>query len=92
MTQAAERSIDRAFVTRQTVIRRAMLEKLYALAVLDDVRAEGFERDLTHTLGHAPDECEFALKYLTGMGYVQCSGITCRITPKGIEQFEQELQ
>jgi len=92
MTQAAERPIDRAFVTRQHIIRRAMLHTLYALAARDDVRAQGYERDLTHTLGHAPDECVFALNYLTGMGYVQCSGLTCRITPKGIEQFEQELQ
>jgi len=83
--------IDRAFITRQSVIRRAMLDKLYALAVLNDVRAEGYERDLTHTLGHAPDECVFALKYLTGLGYIQCSGLTCRITPQGIDYFEREL-
>jgi len=92
MTQAAERIIDRAFVTRQTVIRRAMLEKLYALAVLDDVRIEDYERDLTRALGHAPDECDFALRFLIATGCVQCIGTECRITPKGIEQFEQELQ
>jgi len=86
------RVIDRAFVTRQHVIRRAMLEKLYGLAVLDDLSVQGFERDLTHALGHAPDECVFALKYLTGMGYVRCSGTECRITARGIEHFEGELQ
>jgi len=31
MTQISERVIDRAFVTRQHIIRRALLEKLYAL-------------------------------------------------------------
>jgi len=84
--------IDRAFVTRQQVIRRAMLHELYALAVQNDPRAEGFERDLTHALGHAPDECVFALKHLVGLGYVQCSATTCRITAPGIEHFERELQ
>jgi len=92
MTQISERVIDRAFVTRQHIIRRAMLEKLYALAVLDDLRVEGYERDLTHALGHAPDECAFALRFLLGMGYVQKSGVTCRITAHGIEHFEKELQ
>jgi len=92
MTAAPERVIDRAFVVRQHIIRARMLEKLYALAVLDDLRVEGYERDLTHALGHAPDECAFALRFLTGMGYVARSRLTCRITPQGIEHFEKELQ
>jgi len=92
MRQETQRVIDRAFIARQHLIRRTMLEKLYALAVLDDVRVQGYDRDLTHALGHAPDECEFALKFLTDIGYVQRSGFECRITARGIEHFERERQ
>jgi len=92
MTASPERVIDRAFVTRQQIIRRAMLHELYALAVRDDPRVPGFTRDLTHALGHAPDECQFALKVLIGLGYVRQSALQCSITPQGIEYFEREWQ
>jgi len=92
MTAVPERVIDRAFVVRQHIIRRVLLEKLYALAVRGDWRVLCHEHDLTHTLGHAPDECNFALSYLAGMGYVQRGRYECCITVHGIEHFEKELQ
>jgi len=91
MSKVTDR-IDRAFIKRQHIIRRAMLHELYALRFEDDPRLEGFERDLTHALGHAPDECAFALKFLDAIGHIQCRGVTCEITPQGMQAFEKEFQ
>jgi len=91
MTQATD-CIDRAFVTRQHIIRHAMLAELYARRLRDDLRQEGFERDLTHALGHAPDECKFALRFLLEIGHVQRGGLAYRITAQGMQHFEKEFQ
>ncbi len=78
---------DRAFIVRQQVIRRAILGTLY---VLRREKKNGYYRDLTHTLGHAPEECEFALDYLNEAGLVSRQFIHCRITAQGITHFESE--
>lgn len=78
---------DRDFITRQQVIRRAILAALY------DKRRQGqsgYSRDLTHALGHAPAECEFALDYLVEAGRVKRESIHCRITAQGMGHFEAE--
>jgi len=80
---------DRAFIERQQVIRSELLTALYLLRTQGD---DAFVRNLTHTLGFAPDECRFALSYLIEKQLVERAGIYCRITAKGIADFEQELQ
>jgi len=80
---------DRAFIDRQQVIRHDMLAALYALR---RQKKGGFMRQLTHTLGHDPDECEFALDYLVEAGCIKRESVHCRLTAQGIERFEREWQ
>jgi len=89
MTQAAERLIDRTFVTRQHIIRRELL------AVFYEARKQNRWPDmycLIRTLGFDPDECRFALDYLLETARIRTTGVACQITATGIEYFEQELQ
>jgi len=78
---------DNAFIERQRVIRSELLAALYVLRTQGN---DAFVRNLTHTLGFAPDECRFALGYLVEKQLVERTGIYCRITAKGIADFEQE--
>ncbi|HFT8585393.1 TPA: hypothetical protein ACGSTF_004696 [Pseudomonas aeruginosa] len=82
---------DRAFIDRQRVIRHAMLAELYAKRQSARVGHGGYCRDLTHALGHDPQECEFALGYLVEAGWIHRESIHCRITALGMERYEQEV-
>lgn len=77
---------ERDFISRQQVIRQAMLGALYEKRKAGQ---SGFSRDLTHTLGHDPQECVFALEFLVEMGLIRHESIHCRITAQGITYFEQ---
>jgi len=78
---------ERAFIDRQQVIRRDMLAALYELR---RQKKGGFVRQLTHTLGHEPNECVFALGYLIDAGCVKRQNAELRLTASGIERFERE--
>ena len=79
---------DRDFITRQQVIRQAILDALYEKRKANQ---SGYQRDLTHALGHDPEECVFALDVLVEAGFVRRESIHCRITAQGITHFEKEL-
>ncbi|MDD0973807.1 hypothetical protein [Pseudomonas fontis] len=81
---------DHAFINRQHVIRHAMLAELYSKCQISRIGAGGYSRDLTHTLGHDPQECEFALGYLVEAGLVIRESVHCRITALGMEKYEAE--
>lgn len=77
---------NKDYIVRQQVIRRAMLAALYEKR---QIGQGGYVRDLTHALGHAPEECTFALDYLVEAGLVRRESIHCRITAQGVAQYEQ---
>lgn len=79
---------DHEFIQRQSVIRHAILERLYCLRRAKKI---GYFRDLTHALGHDPAECEFALDYLAEAGMVRRESVQCRITAQGMAHFEAEV-
>ena len=79
--------IDREYIARQQVIRQAILAVLYEKRRSNP---SGYSRDLTHTLGHAPEECLFALEFLVELGLIRHKSIHCRITAQGINHFERE--
>lgn len=78
-------TIDRDFIARQQVIRQAILAALYEKR---KTKQSGYSRDLTHTLGHAPEECLFALDFLVELGLICRESIHCRITAQGVAHFE----
>lgn len=80
---------DQDYIIRQQVIRRAMLAALYEKRKIGQ---GGYARDLTHALGHAPEECVFALDYLVEAGLVRRESIHCRITALGVAHFEAEVR
>ncbi|NMX60198.1 hypothetical protein [Pseudomonas sp. WS 5079] len=80
-------SIDREFIARQRVIRRAILAVLYEKRRTGQ---NGYWPDLTYALGHASEECSFALEFLEELELVHRDPKSCRITAQGINHFEQE--
>lgn len=80
--------IDREFIARQQVIRRAILITLYEARKFDPF---GCSHDPVHALGHAPQELQFAFGYLAELGFVGRASASCRITAQGINHIEKEL-
>lgn len=77
---------DDDFIRRQQVIRTAMLEALYAAR---RAGRDAYSRDLTHALGHDPEEARFALCYLAEAGLIDLRSVHVRITATGITHYEK---